>query len=418
MKIQSIDDVIRWRLCVGCGACSYMSDGAFRMVDVPDQGHRPVKQRECAESMLGDCLKVCPGLGTSMPEHAFDPLGGCAAGVGPVLEVWEGHATDPETRFQGSSGGALTALARYALERENMHGVLHVAADSDDPLRNRTVMSRSHDDLLKATGSRYAPASVCDGLQWIEDAPGPCVFIGQPSEVAALRKAQSLRPELDRKVGVALSFFCAGSPARRGTEELLKSKGIDPAQVERLRYRGRGWPGLFAVWLRGRAEPSLEMTYAESWAFVQAYRPWAVHIWPDGGGEQADVSCGDPWHRDPQPGDEGSSLVVVRTEAGRRLVHGAIAAGYLNLKSSSVENVVASQRNLLAKKGAVWGRLATMRMMGLPVPGHAGYGLYRQWLKLPIAEKARSTFGTLRRILSRGFLRPLPTTPPAGGQRS
>jgi coenzyme F420 hydrogenase subunit beta len=332
-----------------------------------------------------------------------DPLGGLDAGVGPVLEVWEGHAADPETRYKGSSGGALTALARYAIEKGGMHGVLHVAADPEDALRNRTVMSRSHEDLLAATGSRYAPASVCDGLRQIEDAPGPCMFIGQPSEVAALRKAQALRPELDRNVGVALSFFCAGSPASRGTEELLKAKGLDPARVEKLRYRGRGWPGMFTVWLKGESEPALEMTYAESWAFVQAYRPWAVHVWPDGSGEHADVSCGDPWYREVEPGAHGSSLIVVRTDAGSRLVRGAVEAGYLELTSSSVERVVDSQRNLLVKKGAVWGRLSTMRLLGLPAPAHKGYRLFRSWLRIPLSEKLRSTLGTVRRVLSRKY---------------
>jgi coenzyme F420 hydrogenase subunit beta len=328
-----------------------------------------------------------------------------------VLEVWEGHATDPETRFKGSSGGALTALSRYAIERGGMHGVLHVSANPKEPLQNRTVLSRSHEELLAATGSRYAPASACDGLKQIEDAPKPCVFVGQPSEVAALRKAQALRPELDRNVGVALSFFCAGSPATRGTEELLKRKGIDPSQVDRLRYRGRGWPGMFAVWLKGETEPALEMTYGESWAFVQAYRPWSVHLWPDGCGEHADISCGDPWYRDVQAGEQGSSLLVVRSETGRRLVRGAMEAGYLELVPSSVARVVESQKGLVAKKGAVWGRLMSMRLMGLPVPTHVGYGLFKTWLGIPFSEKLRSTVGTVRRVFARGYHKPVPNGP-------
>ncbi len=323
-----------------------------------------------------------------------------------MLEVWEGHATDPETRFQGSSGGALTALARYAIEKGGMHGVLHVAADPDQPLRNRTVMSRSYGELLANTGSRYAPASVCDGLDQIEEAPGPCMFIGQPSEVAALRKTLPLRPELESNLAVALSFFCAGSPSTNGTEELLKIKGINPNQVEKLRYRGRGWPGMFAVWLKGSKEATLEMTYKDSWAFVQAFRPWSVHIWPDGCGEQADVSCGDPWYREVKPGELGSSLVVVRTSRGRALVHEAMAAGYLDLKPGTLAMVVDSQRNLLTKKGAVWGRLLAMRMMGLPVPRHHGMRLFPLWLRLSIKEKLRSTVGTIRRIVTRGYLRP------------
>ena len=46
---------------------------------------------------------------------------------GPITGIWEGYATDPETRFRGASGGVLTALAAYALEVLGMHGVLHSA---------------------------------------------------------------------------------------------------------------------------------------------------------------------------------------------------------------------------------------------------------------------------------------------------
>ena len=408
MKIKTIEDIVNWRLCVGCGACSYLSGGAVRMTNDFGQGHRPVANGNCGENVMRECLKVCPALGTRLePSGAeYDKLGGVAEGVGPILEVWEGHATDPETRFQGSSGGALTALSRYAIERGGMHGVLHVSSDPENPLINRTVMSRTHDQLLANTGSRYAPASACDGLGKIEEAPGPCVFIGQPSEVAALRKAQKLRPDLDRNVGVALSFFCAGSPSTQGTTELLESKGIDPAQVERLRYRGRGWPGMFAVWLKGKAEPVLEMTYAESWGFVQAYRPWGVQIWPDGCGEHADVSCGDPWYREVRPGEPGDSLIVVRTEAGRRLVQGAMEHGYLKVTPADARRVADSQRGLVNKKGAVWGRIMSMRLLGLPTPEHVGYGLFGIWMGIPLREKLKSTVGTFRRVLKRKYHQP------------
>ena len=403
MRVKSIEDVVKWQLCVGCGACAYVSNGAIEMTDDPRQGHRPVLNGLWDAATMKECLKVCPAAGTRLEvcDRERGNLQGMAEGVGPVLEVWEGHAINRETRHLGSSGGALTALACYAIERIGMHGVLHVAADPENPLLNRTVMSRSKEELLANTGSRYAPASACDGLKEIEEAPAPCVFIGQPSEVAALRKAQEIRPALDRNVGVVLSFFCAGSPSTQGTLDLLESKGIESSSVGRIRYRGRGWPGMFAVWLKGESEPVLEMSYAESWEFVQAYRPWGVHLWPDGLGEHADISCGDPWYREASSGELGSSLVVVRTEAGKRLVRGAMEAGYLELTRGDVRKVVDSQRNLLLKKGAVWGRLMSMRVLGLPAPAHVGYELFDSWLQLPLLHKVRSIVGTVRRILAR-----------------
>jgi coenzyme F420 hydrogenase subunit beta len=280
--------------------------------------------------------------------------------------------------------------------------------DPEDPTRNRTKMSRSLGELMSNAGSRYAPASVCDRLDLIEQAPSPCVFVGQPSEVTALRKAQRLRPRLAEKTGLALSFFCAGSPARQGTLELLKSLGLDPSAVQELRYRGNGWPGMFSVTLKGQSQPVRQISYKESWGFVQAYRPFATHLCPDGMGEDADISCGDPWYRNVGDGERGASLVVVRTESGRKLLRRAMAAGYVELQRAESWKLIKSQKNLIAKRGAIGGRVAIMTMLGLPVPKLKGFALFRNWRGLPFGEKLRSTVGTLRRILTRGYYRSKP----------
>ena len=88
---------------------------------------------------------------------------------GPALEIWVGHATDPEIHNSGSSGGATTALALYCLENENMGSVLHSEMDPENPWINRTVVSKTKEDLVARTGSRYAPASPCDSFDLIEE---------------------------------------------------------------------------------------------------------------------------------------------------------------------------------------------------------------------------------------------------------
>jgi len=89
-----------------------------------------------------------------------------------------------------------------------------------------------------------------------------------------------LRPQLKEKVGLTISFFCAGSPATKGTVELLKSMGIDPGQVQELRYRGNGWPGHFAGDVERTIGSAHQKSYKESWGFLQAYRPYSVHLLP------------------------------------------------------------------------------------------------------------------------------------------
>ena len=331
--MKTVRDIAQWRLCLGCGACAYICpESKVRLVDIIAEGIRPIVSDEaCGSCKL--CLQVCPAYENDHREinRRDGALRALIPACGPVLEIWEGHSTNAEIRKRGSSGGILTALALYCLERESMHGVLHIGSDPQNPLRNVTGLSRSREELLAKTGSRYAPASACDKLHLIESAPAPCVFIGQPSEVTALRKAERLRPSLAENVGLVLSFFCAGSPARQGLIDLIRSADVDPSLVADVRYRGDGWPGRFAVTLKGEINPSVLRTYRESWSFLQAYRPLSTQLCPDGTGEDADLSCGDSWYREPQESEPGSSLVLVRTEKGRRLLKDAIHAGYLHL---------------------------------------------------------------------------------------
>ncbi len=407
MNRFSVEDVVRWRLCLGCGACAYMSGGRLVMKDHPKLGLCPAPAAGDARPEAEFPGGYCPGLGASAPKTppGADPHA-LRLGLGPVLEVWEGHATDPEIRHRGSSGGALTALACFAVEESGMAGALHVTSDPEFPIRNRTVLSRSRQQFLAGTGSRYAPASVCERLDLVETAPGPCAVIGQPSEVAALAKLRKIKPSLDAKIGIVLSFYCAGSPATSGTENLLRARGVEPAKVLDLRYRGNGWPGNFAARIDGAGPPEVEMSYAESWAELQAHRPWSTHLWPDGGGEHADISCGDPWHRPVEPGAAGSSLIVVRTELGREFLRRAVAAGYLEITPSTAANVHRAQRNLMEKKAATWGRSAALRVLGIPTPRHSGYGTFPLWRRLGWAAKARSTAGTARRAVVRKYRKP------------
>ncbi len=407
--MRTVQDIADWRLCLGCGACAYICpQQRVRLVDVATEGIRPVVEAtDCGTCR--DCLAVCPAFEND--HSAINATPGAMPELrevcGPVLEVWEGHATDPAIRLAGSSGGVITALSAYAIEQAGMHGVVHIGQDPDAPLRNKTFLSRSRADLMSRTGSRYAPASACDGLRWIEEAPAPCVFVGQPSEVTGLQKARRLRPALDAKVGLTISFFCAGSPARKGTEELLRSMGVNPEDVGAVRYRGNGWPGMFAVTLKDQTQPTHFRTYRESWGFVQAYRPFSTHLCPDGTGEDADISCGDPWYRKIQDGEPGSSLVLVRTENGRRFLRAAMAAGYVELTPAEPWKVQKSQAGLFEKRGAIWGRVWTLRAFGLPAPKLKGFSLYDNWRRLSWEDKLRSTVGTARRIITRGYFRRL-----------
>lgn len=401
-------DIAQQRMCIGCGACVYACpDDKLQLVDIVSEGLRPVISAGSC-SGCSDCVTVCPGVGISHPDRPQPGglINELTQSWGPVLEVWEGFAADPAIRLGGSSGGLASAIALYCIEQGGMQGLVHIGSDDQTRHKSKTVFSRSREEILAATGSKYSPGSPCDRLDWIEQAAGECAFIGKPCDVEALRKTQSVRPEMSRNLGVAIGIFCAGTPSTQGTLDLLRYHGVDPADVEELRYRGRGWPGKFAVRIKGQSSWRDLATYAEAWGFLQRYRPYRCYLCPDGTSEFADISCGDPWYREIGDNEIGMSLVVVRTERGRAIVKAAMDAGYVELVAVKAELLNLSQRELQFKRGAIWARLLTMRALGIAAPRFGGFSLFRNWLRIPLRDKLRSFVGTARRVVARQYHRP------------
>ncbi|MGI9102765.1 MAG: Coenzyme F420 hydrogenase/dehydrogenase, beta subunit C-terminal domain [Terriglobales bacterium] len=407
-KIKNLQDVVDWGLCFGCGACAYVCEpGSVRLVNVESDGIRPVLTAN--GSACAEALEVCPGYTQDATLATGDVTNASDADreIGATLEIWEGYSVDPEIRHRGSSGGLLTALSLYCLEQENMAFVLHAGMDEARPWLNATVTSRTRAELLSRTGSRYAPASPCEKLAEIEHSDRPCVFIGKPTDTMATWKARKLRPGLDRNLGLVLTFFCAGEPSTQGTLELLKSFAVEPAAVDSVHYRGEGWPGEFRVQYDGKTKRA-SSSYRDSWARLTKFRVFRWQLDPDGLGCVADISCGDAWESFDDKGDEGRSLVLVRTERGQEILKRAIDAGYVNLWRVNSGNVLAAQGNLLQRRKDMFGRLLAMKLLWIPTPRYRGFSLFSSWLRIPFMRKVRTVLGTMRRLVQRGLWRRQP----------
>ena len=73
----------------------------------------------------------------------------------------------------------------------------------------------------------------------------------------------------------------------------------------------------------------------------------------------------------------------------------------------SISTLAASQPNLGRAKGAVFGRALTARLMGAYAPTYPGMRLSRVWWhELTLSEKVKSVFGTAKRVVLKGLLRP------------
>lgn len=408
-RIKTVEDVAAWRLCCGCGACAGLYPEKIEMHDVCASGRRP---RFISAMPDRSGLDICPGIELNKVDMPQGQLGGKRFFDlwGPVLGVWEGYASDVAIRYEGSSGGAATALALFGMEKLGASGTVHTCARQDIPYLNQTVFSTSRQQLLAGSGSRYAPASPAEGLRQIKSAEGKSIFIGKPCDVAAAAKAAALVPILKEKVAFSIAFFCAGTPSTAGTLEMLRRVGLDtPEELISLRYRGCGWPGNTTIEYRDKNGKKFrkELTYEQSWGdILQKYRQWRCYICPDHIGEYADIAVADAWHRPVQDNQPGISIIIARTERGLEIIRKAQQAGYLTLSTASPQILQQCMPWQVSLRSQLWGRLLALRSMGIPSPRFMKFNLFGLWRScIARRQQVKSWFSTYIRIVRKNLYR-------------
>lgn len=383
--------------CSGCGACTLIDERLTMELDA-DGFSRPVLRDVLAkDDRRGLDVKlfdqVCPGrhVSAKSPEGSRrDPV------FGSAVSVWSASAVDPEMRFRGSSGGTLTALASWLLATGRATQVVGAAMDRTTPTLTESVTLGVDDDVLRTSGSRYAPVSVAGNPDALR---GDSAVIAKPCEASALA-ALVERRGLERPI--ILSFFCAGTPSQHATDQLVRELGLDPSKLSLLRYRGHGWPGRFtAEDQEGRAG---SVDYDESWG--RALGPtmqWRCKVCPDGVGESADVAAGDFWQSDERgypifdEGD-GTSVLIARTVRGHQLLCEAIDQGILQAEPLDIRRLYPVQPLQVERRTTLIGRLIGARLAGRPVPRYDGFGLSRLGARIPRAT-ARAAVGTWWRTM-------------------
>lgn len=396
---QTVDRVLRGQLCTGCGLCASVSDGAIAM-DHKSGHNRPVQSAPVSEAVETLIANACPGAVVEPwpTARVVSPY------WGPADFIGVGYAQDPETRFRGSSGGVITALAAFALRSGLVDRVLHALADPANPTANITVCSRSEADIVDGAGSRYAASSpLADIETWLSEG-GSFAFIGKPCDVSALRRLARMDPRIDLHVPLMLAFFCAGVPNRKGAENVVSAMGLDIGDLKSFRYRGHGWPGNAAAETRdGRVA---EMSYGESWGkYLAKEVQFRCKICPDAVGGSADISCADAWYGDDQgyPAFEekdGRSLIMSRTERGGKLLNLALAEGALAMELLSVGEIDKMQPSQALRKQLVRSRLAAMRVALRPSLSVQGTMTEAASKQATLSLKIRNFLGTLRRIVT------------------
>jgi len=402
LRPLELDEIVQGGLCIGCGLCeSVAGRQRVEMVSTTDGRERPRARGPVDEPTLRAINAVCPGTRVDGADRWRLTPGTPVDRIwGPMAQVTRAHATDPDVRYRASSGGVLSALARFLLDSGRVELIVHVAPRREAPVRTGRQLSYDRIEVLNACGSRYGPGAPLRDFLELLDQGRPFAFIGKPCDVGAVRNLARRDPRVDRYMRYALSMICGGASQLGKSLEVLDRFAIAERDVSLFRYRGHGSPGAVRIETRdGRAH---ELTYAEMWEDEATWRLQSrCKICPDAIGEAADIVAGDTWPGASPPGeDAGFNSVLVRTAAGTELLRAAVASGAITL----CEPLTLTPRQLdgfnphqVVKKRAVGVRLAARRAVGQPVPRVRRLRITRLALSSGLRPAARELRGTLRR---------------------
>lgn len=396
----TVDRVLKGQLCTGCGLCASVSRGAIEMQMVAPGYGRPVQSGRVEDAAEAIIAEACPGAVVA----EWDGAANVHPYWGPWRRIATGHALADDVRYEGSSGGAISALLIHALESGLVDRAIHVVADPDNPTRNIMTCSTTRAEIISGAGSRYTASSPLAQIDQALSAGGSIAFVGKPCDVSALRRLATVDARVGRHVPIALSFFCGGMPSHDGVERILATMGVEPGDVETFRYRGQGWPGTAAATTRDGRHAT--MSYAESWGgHLSKEVQFRCKICPDAVGGVADIACADAWYggESGYPSfdeQDGRSLIVSRSIAGERLLDSALAAKALEIAPLAVTEIDLMQPAQARRKRLIVARTAALAVTGQPRPVMRGTRVGEAARRSGLGDAARNFAGTFRRILA------------------
>lgn len=367
--------IVREGLCIGCGICqSIAGSDKIEIAKVENGYQRPIVVGDLDHDDMDKIYDICPGTRVDgLPESEIRPETKIDNVWGPWRRMVRAFAADPKNRFEGATGGVLTALAQYLIRTERVKFILHARASETEPTFGQQQISLTEIDVFNSAGSRYGPTAILVDLEEVLARDEPFAFIGKPCDIAALRSFGRHDDRIGRLVKYWLTPVCGGFMPPDGMADFLQRHDLPADELTSFRYRGRGCPG------PTRAETPdkvIEAHYLDLWGSDESKwnLPWRCKICPDGIGDAADIAASDTWiggspNRVDSQTDPGTNAVIARTTAGYELLADAERDGALSIEYDiAPDEVSIYQPHQMHKKYKIWARFQGLKDESCIVP--------------------------------------------------
>ncbi len=374
----SLNDVIKNNLCISCGACTGLTGTEVAQMKLKESEgvFRPFVPKNRREFYSNKSLfDICPGKGVPIAKlssqlYQDSSYHGLDFGYFRTANVCRSLNTNYLDRC--SSGGMMTQIAAYLLEKKKVDGVTAVRfVQGKKGPRTEAFIATTQSELIEAQGSKYCPTTTVELLRECLVSRKRYLFSGTPCQVAALRMHLEKKPEDKELFPYTMANFCGGYRDFRFLDGIISAAGIKPASVSEFRFRGGGWPG-FLVAKNGEGRSTTQQyPNFKSNALVNKQNRCVVCI--DGTGLLADFACGDAWidkYINEKKG-YGWSIVVCRSKGAETILNELKEKKMIEVNNVSLDEMRYSQRyNLESKINRQKTRMKLFSIIGRKLPSY------------------------------------------------
>ena len=377
--------VMKSELCNRCGTCVGLSGGKIKFSD-KEKKYRPVLTEELTDEEGDRLWKGCAGKEFSFPEYRkyfYPDTPQFHTYTGPFRKMWIGHVTDEAIRRQSASGGILTSVLLFLLEKKHIRGAIVTRMSRKIPWLTETCIATTATEIQEAAQSKYIITSVNEVLSISKDFKGELAYIGLPGQVQSIRKLQRENDPAVANIKYIFGPFYGNTLYFSSIKSFLKShKEKDHTQIKKLWFRYGEWPGKMRIEMK--SGNILEQNKFHANYLIPFHILKNSLYCTDFSNEFTDISGGDAWAPVYEEKGKGFSLVISRTEKGEIILNEMIKENRITLSETTLDEAITMHSHGYDfKKRGAFIRIKFRKILGKPIPDY-GYRLS----KFPVTRYA------------------------------
>lgn len=282
MKSSDINYAVKNNLCLGCGICADACPTKSIVMEIVKGEWRPViNPAQCLNKKgCNKCYKVCSGVGMEIKKYANDLYSSSETSdkyIGNYERLYTGYSSDMNIRKTANSGGLLSSILIFLLQKRYIDGAIITRYSSENPLQPSAFIATTSEEILESKGSKYAPVQLSGTLRKALLLGKRYVIVGLPCHIQSVRKWAKIDSKVDKVIFAYFSLYCSSERCFYAQDYLCRYFNIEKCNIKEFSFREKGK----LKFIGNNGENLLSMRRGDSPVFHKYYRLVGSHFKPN-----------------------------------------------------------------------------------------------------------------------------------------